>query len=79
MLFYDNNTADYLTTYYVGLRHGTHDLEPLTGQKCCVLGQDTSLSQCFSPPKSTWVLMKLVNCGASLSKSSQVACDSLTW
>ena len=40
-----------VSTLNSGLR--SSGLSP--GSLCCVLGQDTLLSQCLSPPKSKWV------------------------
>ena len=42
---------------------------------CCVLGQDTLLSQCLSPPRSKWVPG---NCQGNLTKCWEVTCDGLT-
>ena len=48
--------------------------EPWPGSLCCVLGQDTLLSQCLSPPRSKWVP---VNCQGNLTKCWKVTYDGL--
>ena len=42
------------------------------GTWCCVLGQDTQLSQCLSPPKSI-----PASCWGNLTNCVEVTCDGL--
>ena len=43
---------------------------------CCVLGQDTLLSQWLSPPRGKWVP---ANCQGNLTKCWEVTCYGLAW
>ena len=60
------------------LAHWTPDREvrvrALGRSLCCVLGQDTLLSQCLSLPRSKWVP---ANCQGNLKKYREVTCDGL--
>ena len=47
--------------------------EPFTGTLCCVLGQDTLLSQCLSPPRSINRYRQFV--GENLTHYWGVTCD----
>ena len=42
------------------LVRSTPECEPWPGTLCCVLGQDTLLSQCLSPPMYKWVPANLI-------------------
>ena len=53
------------------LRSERSGFEPWPGTLCCVLGQDTSLSQCLSPPRYRRIVRETwQNCGG-------VTCDKL--
>ena len=49
-------------------------VQALAGSLCCVLGQDTLLSQCLSPPRRKWVPG---NCQGNLTKCWEVGCVGL--
>ena len=49
--------------------------EPWPGTLCCVLRQDTLLSQCFSPPRCTNGYQRIV--GENLTICGGVTCDGL--
>ena len=52
-------------TYMYGLRIEQSGFEPWPGTLCCVLGQDTLLSQCLFPPRCIngyWKKNRLVTC-----------------
>ena len=54
--------------------YGSAPPPPPNGSLCCVLGQDTLLSQHLSPPRSKWVP---ANCQGNLMKCWEVTCDGL--
>ena len=57
------------------LRSERSGFEPWPGTLCCVLGQDTLLSQCLSPPRCINGYQQIV--GKNLTNYGEVTCDGL--
>ena len=62
--------------YCARLRSERSGFEPWPGTLCCVLGQDTLLSQCLSPPRCINGYQQIV--GGNLTNCGEVTCDGLT-